>query len=202
MKHIKINPESPEKKKIEQAITVLENGGTVVYPTDTLYGLGADIYREDAVRKVYTIKKRSFNNPISVCVSEIGDIGKIAYMDKDTEKIVKKILPGPFTIILRKKENISPILTAGEEKIGIRIPDNRICRELTQRFPITTTSANISGKKAPKSLKEVLEELGDLVDLILDDGRSGEGVPSTVLDLTTRPLEILRKGGDGPFNFG
>jgi L-threonylcarbamoyladenylate synthase len=196
MKLIKINPENPEKEKLEQTITVLENGGTVVYPTDTLYGLGVDIYREDAVRKVYTIKKRSFNNPISICVSKIGDIGKIAYMDKDTEEIVKKLLPGPFTIILRKKENISPMLTAGGEKIGIRIPDNRICRELTQRFPITTTSANISGIKAPKSLKEVLKELGDLVDLILDDGRSGEGVPSTVVDLTTRPPKILRKGGD------
>ncbi len=199
MKLIKINPENPEKEKIKQAINVLENGGTVVYPTDTLYGLGADIFREDAVRKVYTIKKRSLNNPISICVSEIDDITKIAYLDKDTEKIVKKILPGPFTIILRKKGNISSILTAGKEKIGIRIPDNKICRELTQRFPITTSSANISGKKAPKSLNEVLEQLGDTVDLILDDGGSGEGIPSTVIDLTTRPPEILRKGGFQPF---
>jgi L-threonylcarbamoyladenylate synthase len=198
MKLIKIDPQNPEKEKIKEAIAVLENGGTVVYPTDTLYGLGANIFREDAVRKVYAIKKRSLNNPISVCVSEIGDINKIAYLDRDAEKIIKKILPGPYTIILRKKEVISPILTGGGEKIGIRIPENRICRDLTQRFPVTTTSANISGKKAPKSLEEVLEELSGLVDIILDDGISREGVPSTVVDLTVRPPRILRKGAKLP----
>ncbi len=193
MKIIKISPKNPEWKKIEFARDVLENGGTVVYPTDTIYGLGVSIYDKNAIKKVFHIKKRSFNKPLSVSVSRISDISRIAYLDETHMRVINEILPGPFTIILRKKECVSTLLTAGEDKIGIRIPNNKICMELTELFPITTTSANLSGKKPPESVNEVIEQLDDSVDLILDAGKSENNSPSTVIDLTVNPPKILRE---------
>lgn len=194
MKLIKINANNPEEEKIEWAIKVMEGGGTVVYPTDTVYGLGVNIFNELAVKKVFYLKKRHFNKPLSVCVSKIADIYKIAYLDKGQDSLVRSILPGPYTIIVRKKEHISALLTAGKNKIGIRIPDNKVCQELTRKFPITTTSANISGKEVSKSAQEALKQFNDSVDLILDAGVSKKGIPSTIIDLTIKPPQILRKG--------
>jgi L-threonylcarbamoyladenylate synthase len=199
MELIKINPQNPEKEKITRAIDILEHEGTVVYPTDTIYGLGVDISSENAIRKIYSLKERSYDKPLSVCVSQIKDISKIAYLDRNGEEIIKKILPGPFTIILRKKKPISPLLTAGGEKIGVRIPDSKICRELTRNFPITATSANLSGKTVPESVNEVIEQLGVSIDLVLDAGKSN-GNPSTVIDLTMHPPKILRNGVNESLN--
>ncbi|MBM4241671.1 MAG: threonylcarbamoyl-AMP synthase [Euryarchaeota archaeon] len=200
MKILRINSKNPEKEKIRMAINALKKGGVVVYPTDTVYGLGANIFHKEAIEKVYSIKKRPSAKPISVCVSKISDIDKIAYIDKKLEKIIEKILPGPFTIILRKRESISPTLTAGGEKIGIRIPDNIICNELSREFPITTTSANLAGEKPPRSAEEVFEQLGESADIILDGGICKHGIPSTVIDMTESPPKILRKGARIPLN--
>lgn len=193
MKIFKINANNPEKDKIKAAVAILERGGTVVYPTDTVYGIGANIFNEEAIQKVYSIKKRSPLKPISACVSKIQDIHKIAYMDGNTEKMVEKILPGPFTVILKKKENVPSVLTSGR-KIGIRIPDNKICMKLSEEFPITTTSANISGKKVSETAEGVLKQLNDDIDLILDAGTCKLGIHSTVIDMTVFPPKILRKG--------
>ena len=201
MKILKINASNPEKDKIKAAVTILKRGGTVVYPTDTVYGIGANIFNEEATQKVYSIKKRSPLKPISACVSKIQDIHKIAYMDKNIEKLVEKIFPGPFTVILKKKDNVSSILTSGGEKIGIRIPDSKVCMELSKEFPITTTSANISGKKIPESVEGILRQLDDNINLILDAGICKHGIHSTVIDLTASP-KIVRKGAIMPdFNY-
>ncbi len=191
MKIIRIDPQNPEKRKIKMAVNILEEGGLIVYPTDTIYGLGANIFSDKAIRKVYSIKGRDYSKPISVSVSEIEDINKIAYLE-NLER-VKEFLPGPFTIILNKKENVSPLLTAGGEKIGVRIPDNRISRELTRKFPITSTSANLSGGKVFESADAMIELWGDSVDLIIDGGKL-QGNHSTVIDWTTQPPKVLRKG--------
>ena len=194
MKIIKIDIEKPEQDKIKFALNLLRDGGTVVYPTDTIYGLGVNIYDINAIKKVFNIKKRSFNKPLSVCVSQISDINSIAYLDKTKRDIINEILPGPFTIILRKKEHISNLLTAGGEKIGIRIPNNKICMELAKLFPITTTSANLSGRRPSGYVNGVVEQLDDLVDLILDGGKSENESPSTVIDLTLNPPKVVREG--------
>lgn len=191
MKIISIDPRKPEERKIEMAVNILEDSGLVVYPTDTIYGLGANIFRDKAIQKVYSIKGRDYNKPLSVSVSKIGDIDKIAHINGIEE--IKELLPGPFTIILNKRENISPLLTAGGDKIGVRIPDNRISRELSRKFPITSTSANLSGEKAPESADEIAELWGDSVDLIIDGGKL-PGTHSTVIDWTTQPPKVLRKG--------
>jgi len=193
MKILKINANNPEKDKIKTAISVLKRGGTVVYPTDTVYGIGANIFDANAVQKVYQVKKRSSLKPISACVSKIEDIHKIAYIDENTEKMIEKILPGPFTVILKKKKSVPSILTSGGKKIGVRIPDSKVCMELSNAFPITTTSANISGKKIPESLDGILKQLDGSVDLILDAGVCKHGIHSTVIDMTDSP-RIVRKG--------
>jgi L-threonylcarbamoyladenylate synthase len=198
MKIIKINPENPEKDKIKGAVEALKEGKTVLYPTDTVYGIGANIFNFEAVKKVYMIKKRHFNKPLSVCLSKIDDIHKIAHLNKDIEKMLNYIFPGPFTVILNKKNNIPPILTASREKIGVRIPDSKISMELSQQFPITTTSANLSGQKIPESVDGVLEQLGNTIDLILDAGICKYGIHSTVIDFTVSPPKIVRKGVNTP----
>lgn len=192
MKIVRIDPQKPEKKKIELAVNILEDDGMVVYPTDTIYGLGANIFSEKAIRKVYSIKNRDYSKPLSICLSDIGDIHKIAHLDGEK---IRQFLPGPFTFILNKRNNVSPLLTAGGGKIGVRIPDNLICRELTREFPITATSANLSGGEVPTQAGEIAELLGDSVDLILDGGKLS-GTPSTVVDWTTKPPKVLRKGGE------
>ena len=197
MKILKINANNPEKDKIKAAVSVLKRSGTVVYPTDTVYGIGANIFDAKAVQKVYQVKKRSPLKPISTCVSKIEDIHKIAHMDEDTEKMIEKILPGPFTVILKKKESVPSILTSGGEKIGVRIPDSKVCMELASAFPITTTSANISGEKIPESLDGILKQLDGGVDLILDAGVCKHGIHSTVIDMTDSP-KIVRKGAVMP----
>ena len=168
MKLIKINPENPETAKIEMAREILRQGGTIVYPTDTVYGLAANIFHEKAVLKVYQMKKRLKNKPISVCLSQIQDIKTVAQLDPDLENIVQKILPGPYTLILNKKDNLQSRVTAGTDKIGIRIPNNVICRELSRKFPITTTSANIPGYPSPTSPRKAHKELDNKPDDIHD----------------------------------
>ena len=194
MKLIKINPQKPEKDKIELALHVLRKGGVVVYPTDTLYGIGVNIFSEDAVERVFSIKKRSKSKPLSVCLPKVESISKVAYMDSETEKIARKLLPGPFTLILNKKEGISSTLTAGEAKIGVRIPDSKVSMELSREFPVTATSANISGMKVPESPEGVYKQLRESVDLIFDAGAFKESLPSTVVDLTCHPPSVIRRG--------
>jgi L-threonylcarbamoyladenylate synthase len=194
MKIIKIDGNDPEKDKLEYARMAMKHGSIIVYPTDTVYGIGANIFDEKALLRVFSIKKRSTNKPLSVCLSRIEDIKIVAHTDDKTERIIKKILPGPFTLILKKKDNVSQLLTASSDRIGIRIPDNRICMDLSKDFPITSTSANLSGYDVPESAEEVLKQLGSSIDIMLDAGTCEHGVPSTVVDMTVYPPKVVRKG--------
>ena len=194
MKIILIDSADPEYDKIEIARMAMEQGLIVVYPTDTVYGLGANIFDKKALLKVFSVKKRSINKPVSVCLSRVEDIHMVAHMDAETEEIIRKILPGPYTIILKKKDIISSLLTAGTDRIGVRIPDNRVCIDLTRDFPITSTSANLSGYEIPESAEEVFKQLGTFVDIMLDAGICEHRVPSTVVDMTVQPPKVIRQG--------
>lgn len=194
MKIIKIDGIKPEIEKIEIARQAMKQGSTVVYPTDTVYGIGVNIFDEKAILKVYSMKKRSTDKPLSICLSSINEIAMVAKIDVKIMDIIKKILPGPYTIILNKNDKIPCILTAGSEKIGIRIPDNDICQGLSKNFPITSTSANISGQTVPESPDEIVKYLGSSVDVMLDAGVCEHGVHSTVIDMTVYPPEVIRHG--------
>ena len=194
MKIILIDSADPEYDKIEIARMAMEQGLIVVYPTDTVYGLGANIFDKKALLKVFSVKKRSINKPVSVCLSRVEDIHMVAHMDAETEEIIRKMLPGPYTIILKKKDKLSSLLTAGTNRIGVRIPDNRDCMDLTRDFPITSTSANLSGYDVPESVEEVFKQLGSSVDIMLDAGICKHRVPSTVVDMTVYPPKMIRLG--------
>ncbi|ADZ08838.1 Sua5/YciO/YrdC/YwlC family protein [Methanobacterium lacus] len=194
MKILKINNKNPDPDTITQAKEYLKQGKIVVYPTDTVYGIAANAYNESAVSKVFDTKKRLKTKAVSLCLAEIEAINDVAFMDNKTEILVEQLFPGPFTVIMRKKEQISPLLTGGTNKIGIRIPDNKLSRDLASEFPITSTSANISGLNVPETPKEVVEQLGDSVDLVLDAGVCKYGYHSTVVDMTGDKPIILRMG--------
>lgn len=193
MKRVKINPHQPDPVEMEGARNILREGGVVVYPTDTLYGLGANIFQEEAVKRVYSIKKRSQKKPLSICLGRVEDLESVAYLEGDALKLAKKLLPGPYTLILKKRDHIPDLLTAGSDKIGVRIPDTPLCQELALEFPITTTSANLSGEDSPIRMEELTDLFQEKVDLYLDGG-DGKQSPSTVIDLTSWPPEILRAG--------
>lgn len=191
---MKIDGTNPELDKIKIARMALKKGSIIIYPTDTVYGIGANVFDEEAILKVFSIKKRPLNKPLSICISRIEDIKQVAKIDSKIETIIRNILPGPFTIILKKNDNISSLLTAGSDKIGIRIPDNSVCMDLSRDFPITSTSANLSGYDIPESADEVLNQLGSSVDIMMDAGICKHGIPSTVIDMTVYPPKVLREG--------
>jgi L-threonylcarbamoyladenylate synthase len=194
MKIIKIDGTNPNYDKIRIARMAMKKGSIIIYPTDTVYGIGANVFDEKAILKVFSIKKRALNKPLSICISRIEDIKQVAQMDVRAETVIRNLLPGPFTIILKKNDNISSLLTAGSDKIGIRIPDNSICMDLSKEFPITSTSANLSGYDIPESVEGVLKQLGSSIDIMMDAGICKHGIPSTVIDMTVYPPKVLREG--------
>ena len=185
-----------KKNDVLNAIKALETGNLIVYPTDTLYALGADISCDDAVKKVFQVKNRPFSNPLPVAVSDFDVIAKIAYVNDVVKNIVERFLPGALTIILHKKDSVSHVVTSGFDKVAVRIPNNDIALDLLSIFgPLTVTSANIHGEKTPYVIKDIMMQfnINTEVSVYLDDGRlSGE--PSTIVDLTLEKPTIIRKG--------
>ena len=183
-----------KRNTITNAVKTLKAGNIIVYPTDTLYALGADIFNDDSVTKVFTVKKRPFSNPLSVAVADFEAISKIAYTNEFVKQVVERFLPGSLTIILRKKESVSRLVTGGLDNIAVRIPDNKIALKLLSAFgPLTVTSANVHGKKTPYVIKDIMMQFTTDILVYLDDGRL-DAKPSTIVDLTLEKPRIVRKG--------
>lgn len=175
---------------IERAADILRNGGVVVYPTETLYGLGVDAISERAIKKAYAIKKRALSEPISLAVASYKMMEQVAYID--SWELIRQLLPGPVTVLLRKQENVPDMLTAHSKLVGVRLPAHPVAIQLIESFgsPITSTSANISGSAPPRKADEVQIT----ADLILDGGECKYGMPSTVVDLVN--MKVIRKGAN------
>ena len=194
-----LNDKSQIEKISETAAEVLKRGGVVVYPTDTLYGLGANALDENAVLKVYEIKKRERNKPLPIIAKDLRMVKRIACVDSRVEKILNKIWPGPITLVLRKKDIVPYILTGNEETVAMRIPDNEFISALMNKvdFPITATSANISGEKNLLDPSKIISKFRDSKlkpDLFINAGKVKDLKPSTIIDLTTGIPKILRVG--------
>ncbi len=179
---------------IHKAIDILKDDGIILYPTDTIYGLGANIFSEKAVRKIYKIKQRPSEKPLSVLVSNYEGLSLVAEVSKKNEEIIKNYLPGPYTFILKKRTIVPSIVTSYTSKVGVRIPDNTISRLLSMNFPITTTSANISEEKVLTNPDDIVKQLKGDVDLIIDVGEIKSPAPSTIIDLTGKKPVLVRKG--------
>lgn len=184
------------ERKIKEAAIIIRAGGLVVYPTETVYGLAADPKNKIAVRKVFSAKRRPRDNPLSVAVKDINQADEIIYLNRTAQLIMKTFMPGPLTVVLKKKALLPKELTGGNEKVGIRIPNHPVAMRLIELAgPITATSANVSGKPAPFTVDEAREQLGDKVNFVLESDLIGSGAPSTVVDLSTEgEFKILREG--------
>jgi L-threonylcarbamoyladenylate synthase len=175
--------------QIGQAVRVLQRDGLVVYPTDTVYGLGADAFSDDAIRRVYDAKQRPLSQPISVAVADLEMAQAVASIDEAALVFMERVLPGPVTVVLRAKTCLPEILTGGTGLIGIRIPAHPVPEALTRMLdgPITATSANLHGDPDPATTNDVRVPH----DLMIEGGKL-PGTPSTVVDLVHRC--ILRQG--------
>jgi len=175
-------------------VSALKNGEIIVYPTDTLYGLGTNIYNDSAVKKIFLIKKRSFDQPLSIAVSSINDLEDVAFVDDRIIRVAERFLPGKLTLVLKKKTVVSDILTAGGNCVAVRIPDNTIALQILSVFgPLTCTSANIHGMPTPNKINEIQMQFKDNIKVYIDAGELKDK-PSTIVDLSGEKVMILREG--------
>jgi L-threonylcarbamoyladenylate synthase len=183
--------------QVNQAVDVLRGGGIIAYPTDTVYGLGADIYNDEAVARVFHIKERPLNQPLPVLIADSRQVELLTGdLSRATQLLMKKYWPGGLTIIVNKSSDFNSLVLAGGAKIGIRMPDHDITRAVIRELgrPIVGTSANLHDRPAALTASEVSDQLGNRVDFILNGGRCPGGKESTVIDLTIEPPAILRRG--------
>jgi len=194
---LELDPERPQQEAIELAASIIHNGGLVAFPTETVYGLGADAMNENAVRKIFEAKGRPADNPCIVHVDSRDMLDRVAGgVGAKAERLIQKFWPGPLTLVLERKPEVASSVSAGLSTVAVRMPGNRIALEMIRaaRTPIAAPSANASGKPSPTTAAHVLEDLGGRIDLILDGGTTNIGIESTVLDVTTDPPMILRPG--------
>jgi len=186
-KIIKIDSEKPEREKIEEAVRVVRRGGLVIFPTDTVYGLGASIRFPKTIKKIYRIKKRSGRKPLVFLIGFKKDIRKFTNrLSNEVKKLIRDFWPGPLTLIFPSKKY---------KTIALRMPDHRITLGLIRGAgPLAVTSANLSGKKENVTLKRVENQLLQKADLCIDGGKSPLGRVSTVLDVTNYPFRVAREG--------
>ncbi|MDQ3393503.1 MAG: L-threonylcarbamoyladenylate synthase [Bacteroidota bacterium] len=196
---IKLYEENPEESKISRIVSVLRDGGVIIYPTDTVYGIGCDIFNSKAVEKVCRIKgiKPDKNNFSIICydLSHISEYAK--HISTPVFKIMKKALPGPFTFILESNNKVPKLLNAKKKTIGIRVPDNNIARNIVNQLgnPIVTTSIRDEDEVIEYSTDPELiyEKFMNLVDVVIDGGYGGN-IASTIVDCTEDQIEIVREG--------
>ena len=186
----------PTAHNISQAAKTVKNGGLVVYPTDTVYGLGCDPFNVKAVEKVFKLKGERKSKPLPILASEMKAVEKIAHMNEDAKKIAKKHWPGPLTLVVPKKPTLPSVVTCNLESVGVRIPNHKVALQLIALCDglLVGTSANKTGEKPSKTAQEAARQLGEEADIILDDGPSPLGQESSILDLTEREPKILREG--------
>ncbi len=189
--------EAASSPATEKAVQVLNSGGVVAFPTDTLYGLGADVFDTSAIDRVFTIKSRPAGIPMPVLVGSVADLSKMAAEVPDIAwKLVARFWPGALTLIVRRSKYVPDLVSGGKNTIGVRMPDHPVAQAIIKGFggPVTGTSANISGGADPSSWQEVKQMLGGQVDYVVEEGPAPSGTASTVVDLTTEPPTLVRDG--------
>jgi L-threonylcarbamoyladenylate synthase len=195
---LKVNPQKPEAAKIRVAAKLIKIGSLVAFPTETVYGLGADALNPQAVLALFAAKKRPLDNPPIVHVENIDDVYMLAkHVPPKAELLMKKFWPGPLTLVLECSEAVPNVTVAGLSTVAIRMPKNKVALALIREShcPIAAPSANLAGKPSPTSAQHVFDDLNGRIEAILDGGPTCIGVESTVLDLSADPPMVLRPGG-------
>lgn len=183
----------------KEASAVLRAGGVILYPTDTIYGLGVDALNDDAVRKLYALKGRKENKPMHSMVKGVEDFAHFAQVPREARVLAERFLPGPLSLVLQKHSHLTTGVTKDFGTIGLRVPNHPLCQALCAAFsnPITATSANVSDLETLPTVDAILEQFGDrsrYIDVVIDVGRLSPSLPSTVVDTSTDPVTILREG--------
>ena len=183
------------KNRILRSVQILEQGGVIVYPTDTVYGIGANALNVEAVQRIYQIKQRPLSYPVSVAVAGKSMAQRIAYLNEQALRLIAKFWPGALTIIVKKKAVIPPVVTGGTNLVGLRAPAHIIPLSILEysQTPMISTSANKHGKSPCRDVECIKYNFGNQVDMIIE-GKQGGNIPSTVINITTDPPVIIRKG--------
>jgi L-threonylcarbamoyladenylate synthase len=195
---LKVDSENPDPAKIKRAAQIIRRGGLVAFPTETVYGLGADALNGDAVLRLFEAKKRPLDNPPIVHIADISEVASLVVeVPKKAELLMKQFWPGPLTLVFKHSDKVPMDSVAGLDTVAIRMPKHPVAIALIKqsRTPIAAPSANLSGKPSPTTAQHVYEDLNGRIDCIIDGGASNIGVESTVVDLSCDPPMLLRPGG-------
>lgn len=195
---LKLNRRAPEIQGIKKAARVIRRGGLVAFPTETVYGLGADALNPRAVRKIFVAKGRPSDNPLIVHICRKQDIRLLARdIPVTAQKLTERFWPGPLTLVLKKSKRVPKVTSGGLDTVAIRMPKNSIAQNLIREAdtPIAAPSANYFGRPSPTTARHVLEDMSGKIGLILDGGPAKIGIESTVIDLTETTPMLLRPGG-------
>ena len=195
--HIKITDIVAEENDLARAASVLRSGGLVVFPTETVYGLGGDATRDEAAKKIYAAKGRPSDNPLIIHIANPADAEAYAVTNELYYRLAKAFMPGPLTVILPRKETIPTSTTGGLDSVAVRCPAHPVAHKLIELcgFPIAAPSANLSGKPSPTSAAHVAQDMDGRVDMIIDGGESEIGLESTIVKIADDGLILLRPGG-------
>ena len=189
---------NPNTEGIKEAVKKILEGGIIFIPTDTVYGIAANPYNDKAIKKIFSIKKKSLNNSLVLLCSNYKMAKKYAIFNKTADNLKKNFWPGPLTLILKKKSNlkISKKWVSKNNSIGLRIPDHSIPKKIINKcnFPIFCTSANISGKKSCRNVNDIVKNFKNKKITIINGGKTKFGIDSTIIDVTKNKINILRKG--------
>jgi tRNA threonylcarbamoyl adenosine modification protein (Sua5/YciO/YrdC/YwlC family) len=201
-KRIEINPCNPQPRLINMVVQVLQKGGVIAYPTDTMYGVGCDIFNQKAVKRVYEIKQRPRKKPFSFMCASLKDISQYAHVSSNAYRLLRRHLPGPYTMVLPGSKLVPKIMLTQQKTVGIRVPESPICLSIIEELgnPVLNTSAMKEGQEQALDAYDVNDLFGNQIDLIVDGGTVYPN-PSTVISLITDVPEILRvgKGDTSPF---
>jgi L-threonylcarbamoyladenylate synthase len=195
---LKVDPQQPDPKQIQTAADIIRKGGLVAFPTETVYGLGADALNPNAVQALFQAKNRPLDNPPIIHIENTKTIHTLTtQIPPNAEKLMQKFWPGPLTLIFKRSKTIPDITVAGLDTVAVRMPNHPVALALIKQSncPIAAPSANLAGKPSPTTAQHVHTDLNGKIDAILDSGPTRIGVESTVLDLTTTPATLLRPGG-------
>jgi tRNA threonylcarbamoyl adenosine modification protein (Sua5/YciO/YrdC/YwlC family) len=192
---LSLNPENPQQRLVNRVVECLKQGGVIAYPTDTIYGLGCDIFNKKGVKKIYQIKQRDPRKPFSFICADLSDVANYAQVSNFAFKIMKRYLPGPFTFVLEATRVVPDVLTTRQKTVGIRIPDNPIALAIVRELghPIVTTSVNASGEESYCYPIIIDQEIGKQLDMVVDGGNL-LGEQSTVISLIDDQVDVLRQG--------
>jgi len=192
---ITINPKNPQRRLIRKVVEILEKGGVIGYPTDTIYGVGCDLFNPEAIRKVHRLKKLDGKKPLSFICSDLKDISRYAFVSNYAYKTMKRLLPGPYTFILEATKLVPKIAMTKQKTVGIRIPDNKICLSMVRELghPIISTSVYKPDEGLYNDPTEIEERFGKQLDLVIDGGMI-VAEHSSIVDLTGEFPKVIREG--------